>query len=83
MRCRDGLAANTMASYRRDLMIWGGWLVEVVAAGCFRPIAQGVQAYLAFEAGRAKAADAARRMASLRKFYLLLQFEQLYFLKFS
>lgn len=65
----DGLAANTMASYRRDLMIWGGWLVEVCGRGLLSADRECVQAYLAFEAGRAKAATLARRMASLRKFY--------------
>ncbi|MDR3412834.1 MAG: site-specific tyrosine recombinase XerD [Formivibrio sp.] len=65
----DGLAANTMAGYRRDLVIWAGWLNAERVGGLMQADRGCVQAYLAFEAGRAKAATLARRMASLRKFY--------------
>lgn len=65
----DGLAANTMQSYRRDLAIWAGWLNAMRNCGLMQADRECVQAYLAFEAGRAKAATLARRMASLRKFY--------------
>ncbi|SFN52441.1 integrase/recombinase XerD [Formivibrio citricus] len=65
----EGLSANTMAGYRRDLAIWAGWLQSERARGVMQADRECVQAYLAFEAGRAKAATLARRMASLRKFY--------------
>lgn len=65
----DGLAVNTMAGYRRDLLIWAGWLHGLRQQGLMQADRECVQAYLAFEAGRAKAATLARRMASLRKFY--------------
>lgn len=65
----DGLAANTMAGYRRDLVIWAGWLHAIRQRGLMQADRECVQAYLAFESGRAKAATLARRMASLRKFY--------------
>lgn len=65
----DGLAANTMAGYRRDLMIWAGWLQAERGRGLMRADRECVQAYLAFESGRAKPATLARRMASLRKLY--------------
>lgn len=65
----DGLAANTMLGYRRDLAIWAGWLQIERGYGLLRADRECVQAYLAFEAGRASAATLARRMASLRKFY--------------
>ncbi len=65
----DGLAANTMAGYRRDLQIWAAWLNAERCTGLMQANRECVQAYLAFEAGRAKAATLARRMASLRKFY--------------
>jgi len=65
----DGLAANTMAGYRRDLVIWAGWLNAERTGGLMQADRECVQAYLAFEAGRARAATLARRMASLRKFY--------------
>ncbi len=65
----DGLSANTMAGYRRDLMIWAGWLHAARQGGLMNAERESVQAYLAFESGRAKPATLARRMASLRKFY--------------
>ncbi len=65
----DGLAANTMAAYRRDLVIWAGWLAASRARGLMQADRECVQAYLAFESGRSGAATLARRMASLRKFY--------------
>lgn len=65
----DGLSANTLASYRRDLLIWCGWLQAARNRGLLQADRECVQAYLAHEAGRAKAATLARRMASLRKFY--------------
>ncbi len=65
----DGLAANTMVGYRRDLAIWAAWLNAERRCGLMQADRECVQAYLAFEAGRAKAATLARRMASLRKFY--------------
>lgn len=65
----DGLSANTMLAYRRDLAIWAGWLRTERALGLFAADRECMQAFLAVEAGRAKASTLARRMASIRKFY--------------
>lgn len=65
----EQLAANTMASYRRDLLIWAGWLAQERGATLCTADREMVQSYLAAEAAQSRAATLARRMASLRKFY--------------
>ncbi|XZG71090.1 site-specific tyrosine recombinase XerD [Chitinibacteraceae bacterium HSL-7] len=68
----DGLAANTMASYRRDLVIWSGWLTAQSTSLTDAARAD-VQTFLARQAREVKAATLARRLASLKRFYGYLQ----------
>jgi integrase/recombinase XerD len=64
----DGLAKNTLAAYRRDLMGLAQWLIaregSLLAAG-----EADLAAYLASEHGQTRAATANRRIAVLRRFY--------------
>ncbi|WP_308418778.1 site-specific tyrosine recombinase XerD [Chitinolyticbacter meiyuanensis] len=64
----DGLASNTVDSYRRDLLIWAQWL-EGEGCALLAATRDQVQSFLARQAREAKAATLARRLASLRKFY--------------
>ncbi|WP_373976721.1 site-specific tyrosine recombinase XerD [Chitinibacter sp. SCUT-21] len=65
----DGLAKNTIESYRRDLLIWAHWLQQERQLTLWQADRDAVQAFLARQARDLKAASLARRMASLRKFY--------------
>ncbi len=66
---RDGLAANSLASYRRDLDAWARWLGT---RGLLEATRSDVEAWLAhqFEA-KAKASSVARRLSALKRFYRL------------
>ena len=66
---QDGLSANTLASYRRDLVAWALWLEsqgrELADAG-----RADVEAYLAGQfAAQAKASSIHRRLSSIRRYY--------------
>lgn len=66
----EGLARNTIDSYRRDLLIWAQWLAQERGQHDVLQVDRDtVQAFLARQARDLKAASLARRMASLRKFY--------------
>ncbi|QZA76938.1 site-specific tyrosine recombinase XerD [Deefgea tanakiae] len=65
----DGLAINTIESYRRDLFIWANWLQAETAHTLMTADRDAVQAFMARQSRDMKAATLARRMASLRKFY--------------
>jgi integrase/recombinase XerD len=68
---QDGLAAASLASYRRDLTQWAAWLEK---RGCALLAAQrmDVEAWLAEQfRAKAKATSIARRLSSLRRFYAL------------
>jgi len=71
---QDGLAATSLASYRRDVAQFASWLD---ARGASLPGTRraDVEAWLAEQfRGRAKATSIARRLSSLRRFFgLLLQ----------
>ena len=66
---QDGLAATSLASYRRDLVAWAAWL------GPRRLLAADrgdVEAWLAHQfRAKAKASSVARRLSALRRFYRL------------
>ena len=66
---RDGLAAASLASYRRDVTGWRAWLAQrdatLLGAGRGE-----FERWLADQfAARAKATSVARRLSSLRRFY--------------
>ncbi|MFO1413016.1 MAG: site-specific tyrosine recombinase XerD [Burkholderiales bacterium] len=66
---RDGLAAASLASYRRDLTAWSAWLAgrDLLAAD-----RGDVEAWLADQfRAQAKATSVARRLSALRRFYRL------------
>ncbi len=65
----DGLATNTIESYRRDLLIWVHWLHTERKQTLFGADRDAMQAFLARQSRDMKASTLARRMASLRKFY--------------
>ncbi|MEO8304678.1 MAG: site-specific tyrosine recombinase XerD [Betaproteobacteria bacterium] len=68
---QDGLAASSLASYRRDLAGWAAWLDRrgVLLVGAQRT---DVEAFLADQfRAKAKATSIARRLSSLRRFYAL------------
>src|SRR6202162_884630 len=69
---QDGLAASSLASYRRDLITWSEWL-ERHARKALNDAQRGdVEAFLAAQfRAKAKAASIHRRLSSLRRFYRL------------
>lgn len=66
----DGLAANTLAAYRRDLTAFGGWLRKECARELDSAQRADVQSWLAAQHLRTKASTANRRLAALRRYYL-------------
>ena len=72
---QDGLAASSLASYRRDLVAWARWLEPEKSAagkGLLAADRGDIEAFLAaqFKAG-AKSSSINRRLSSLRRFYRL------------
>ncbi len=68
---QDGLAASSLASYRRDLTQWAAWLDSARQALLAAQRAD-VEAFLADQfRAKAKATSIARRLSSLRRFYAL------------
>ncbi len=66
---RDGLAAASLASYRRDLAAWSAWLGT---RGLLAADRGDVEAWLADQfRAMAKATSVARRLSTLRRFYRL------------
>ena len=68
---QDGLAAASLASYRRDLLQWAAWLESRKRALLVAQRAD-VESWLAEQfRAKAKATSIARRLSSLRRFYAL------------
>jgi len=68
---QDGLAASSLASYRRDLIAWAAWL-DRRGKALLAPQRADVEAFLADQfRSKAKATSIARRLSSLRRFYAL------------
>ncbi len=66
---RDGLAASSLASYRRDLEAWARWLEPRRLLAANR---SDVEGWLAHQfAARAKASSIARRLSAVKRFYRL------------
>jgi integrase/recombinase XerD len=69
---QDGLAATSLASYRRDLLLWAAWLADNAGKTLLAAERGDVEAFLAAQfRGRAKATSIGRRLSSLRRFYRL------------
>ena len=68
---QDGLAASSLASYRRDLTAWAAWL-ERRRQTLLSAQRADVDAFLADQfRAKAKATSVARRLSALRRFYAL------------
>jgi integrase/recombinase XerD len=68
---QDGLAATSLASYRRDLTQWAAWL-DKRGRAMLAAQRMDVEAWLAEQFRvKAKATSIARRLSSLRRFYAL------------
>jgi integrase/recombinase XerD len=69
---QDGLAASSLASYRRDLNAWAAWLEAHGRRGLLAATRGDVEAFLAAQFhARAKATSINRRLSTLRRFYRL------------
>jgi integrase/recombinase XerD len=67
---QDGLAAASLASYRRDVSGWAVWLGRNAAKPLLSATAEDVERFLAEQLGqRAKVSSINRRLSSLRRFY--------------
>lgn len=65
---QDGLAKNTLESYRSDLELYAGWLANQ-GQGILAADAQVLARYLAELSQRAKATSQRRALSTLRRFY--------------
>lgn len=66
----DGLAPNTLTSYRRDLMKFGSWLAAKQRRALLAATHADLLGFLAHEVQRrAKATTASRLLSSLKRFY--------------
>jgi integrase/recombinase XerD len=67
---QDGLAATSLASYRRDLALWADWLERNRHKVLLAADRGDVESFLADQfRSRAKATSIGRRLSSLRRFY--------------
>ena len=65
----DGLAANTLAAYRRDLVAFGQFLHEARGAGLDDAVAGDIEAWFAARHAQTRPSTANRRLATLRRYY--------------
>jgi integrase/recombinase XerD len=70
----DGLARNTLESYRRDLRQYATWLLNSTGRGMLEATEADVSSYLAYRLQRrhARATSTARGLSSLRRLYRFL-----------
>src|SRR2546422_8864684 len=69
---QNGLAASSLASYRRDLTAWAGWLERNGRKHLLAAERGDVDLYLAAQfRAKAKSTSIGRRLSSLRRFYRL------------
>ena len=69
---QDGLAASSLASYRRDLNAWSAWLERHAHKSLLAAERTDVEAFLAAQfQSKAKIASINRRLSTLRRFYRL------------
>lgn len=65
----EGLSANTLAAYRRDLMLFGRWLDAHGLARLLLAQEADINAYMASEHARTKASTANRRLTVFKRFF--------------
>jgi len=66
----DGLAATSLASYRRDLSLWADWLERAARKALLAADRGDVETFLADQfRAKAKATSIGRRLSALRRFY--------------
>jgi len=67
----DGLARNTLDSYRRDLQRFADWLVQQKTENLLEATAAEIQSFLAYLVTQqhAKASSTSRTVSSLKRFY--------------
>ncbi|TAM86072.1 MAG: site-specific tyrosine recombinase XerD [Candidimonas sp.] len=66
----DGLAANTLSAYRRDLTAFAQWLGTAANKGLDEARAEDIQRWFAARHAASKATTANRRLATLRRYYV-------------
>lgn len=65
----DGLAANTLAAYRRDLTAFAQWLHGAQGRALDQADTADIQAWFAARHATSRASTANRRLATLRRYY--------------
>src|SRR5208283_3535908 len=69
---QDGLAASSLASYRRDLASWADWLERTERKPLLAAERSDIESFLAMQfRAQAKTTSIGRRLSSLRRFYRL------------
>ena len=74
----DGLAKNTLVSYRRDLRLYAAWLKKSAGRDLLEAAETDISAYLAYllQQRHARATSTARGLSSLKRFYRYAAREQ-------
>jgi integrase/recombinase XerD len=74
----DGLAKNTLESYRRDLTLYAAWLAADRERSLLQAVEADISAYLVYllEQRRSRATSTARGLSSLKRFYRYATREQ-------
>ena len=67
----DGLAKNSLEAYRRDMRLFAQWLAATRGKSLYGAQADDLLAYFAARHADTKATSANRRLAVLKRFYLL------------
>jgi integrase/recombinase XerD len=65
----DGLSKNTLDAYKRDLLLFAGWLHDQHRKTLYEAIDLDLNAYFAFRHAGSKASSSNRRLAVLKRFY--------------
>jgi integrase/recombinase XerD len=65
----DGLSKNTLDAYKRDLLLFAGWLQEQRSKDLYGVVDTDLSAYFAFRHADTKASTANRRLTVLKRFY--------------
>lgn len=65
----DGLSKNTLEAYKRDLLLFAGWLHDQHRKTLYDVTGIDLNAYFAFRHATSKATSSNRRLAVLKRFY--------------